>query len=236
MSMIPEVVPGRDPEISVIIPTLNEGELIGEAIDSAIAGSSVEIIVVDGGSRDRTFDVAASKCVRVISAPRGRALQMNAGARIAGGNLFVFLHADTVLPPDFARLVRELLADPQNSAGAFGFALEGSSWKHRAITWGANARSRFLSLPYGDQALFMRRSVFETLGGYPEIAVMEDFELVLRLRRIGRIAVAPALVRTSSRRWWRQGFLRTILINQCCTLAHLAGVSSNRIAKWRDGR
>ena len=226
----------RDRGISVIIPALNEEELIGEAIDSAIAGSPLEVIVVDGGSRDLTLEVAASKFVRVISAPRGRALQMNAGARIAGGDLFVFLHADSVLPRNFARLVQELLADPQNSAGAFGFALEGSSWKHRVITWGVNARSRFLSLPYGDQALFMRRSVFETLNGYPEIASMEDVELVLRLRRIGRIAIAPAPVRTSSRRWWRGGFLRTILLNQCYMLAHMAGVSSDRIAKWRDGR
>jgi rSAM/selenodomain-associated transferase 2/rSAM/selenodomain-associated transferase 1 len=219
--------------ITVIIPALDEEESIGRALDSAMAPGAPEVIVVDGGSRDRTVEIAAARGATVLASPTGRARQMNAGAARAGGDILLFLHADTTLPGDYARLVREALDRPGVVAGAFDLGIEGEGrrfrWIERLVGW----RSRKRQMPYGDQALFMPAEVFRELGGYPEIPIMEDVELVRRLRSHGRIHISPARVRTSARRWLKHGILTAMLNNQLCLLAHGIGIPAARIAGWR---
>ena len=216
--------------ISVIVPALDEAELVGETLDSASDGV-LEVIVADGGSRDGTRELARRRGARVIEAKRGRARQMNAGARAASGELLLFLHADTLLPAGFAHEVRRILAEPGVAAGAFRLGIAGESLATRAIERGANWRSRLLQRPYGDQALFLTATRFVEVGGFADLPIMEDYELVRRLRRTGRVRLASSAVRTSHRRWSRQGAVRTTVRNQLAVAAYLFGVDPERIAR-----
>ena len=191
--------------ISVVLPVLDEELRIGDRLEELGRTAGIaEVIVVDGGSRDRTAEITRSfPDVRLVSAARGRGSQMNAGARVASGDVLLFLHADVALPPDAATWVERVLADPAVVAGAFRtwtVADAGRSWVAPLLHL-ADLRSRFTQLPYGDQALFVRRDVFDGVGGFPDQPLMEDLELSLRLRRVGRIATAPATVRVSGRRF-----------------------------------
>jgi rSAM/selenodomain-associated transferase 2 len=161
---------------------------------------------------------------------------MNAGAAAATGDTLLFLHADTRLPDGFEQQVTRLLAEPGVSAGAFELRIEAERWSLRIIERVVRWRSRALHMPYGDQALFMTREIFQRAGGFPPLPAMEDFELVRRLRRLGRVEIAPAAVSTSPRRWITRGSWRTTLLNQLCILAHTLGVSPDRIARWRRPR
>ena len=228
---------GRDhPELSVVIPALNEAGQIAETLSALARSSNVEIIVVDGGSADGTIAVARAADVRVLEARPPRSIQMNVGAAAAGGDLLLFLHADTRLPAGFEAQVRQMLARPRVAAGAFRLRIDGSLRGLRTIEAVANLRSRLLQMPYGDQALFMRRSLFWDLGAFPPIPIMEDFELVRRLKRRGRIALAPGCAETSARRWLRLGAVKTWLVNQCVIAAYCAGVSPQRLAAWYRGK
>lgn len=218
--------------ISIIIPTLNEIETLPLALHSTRQAVEVERIVVDGGSRDGTPDVAAAHQARVISFDSGRGRQMNAGAAAASGEVLLFLHADTRLPHGFDRHVRRLIQEPGVSAGAFRLHIDSAERSLRLIEFGANWRSRWMQAPYGDQAIFVRASLFRQIGGFPDIPIMEDFELVRRLRRRGRISLAPAFVTTSARRWRQLGVWRTTLLNQGAILAYYLGVEPSRIACW----
>jgi len=218
--------------ISVVIPTLDEAERIESAVSSALAAEDVECIVVDGGSRDRTLDSAAHAGAKVANAPCGRASQLNAGARLALHPLLVFLHADTILPPGYDRVVRRILSGPNIACGAFRLRIESNKPSLRAIERLANLRARRLAWPYGDQALFVHAERFHRLGGFPDLPVMEDFEFVRRIRRTGRIEIAPEAVTTCSRRWTRNGAWRTTLLNQVAVLAYLGGVPATTIARW----
>jgi rSAM/selenodomain-associated transferase 2 len=219
--------------ISVIIPALDEEAFIAQALSSAASGDDVELIVADGGSSDRTTAVARHAGVRVISAPPGRGSQMNAAAAEATGDALLFLHADARLPLQYDRHLRETLERPGVVAGAFELAVDGPQRSLRVLERLVRFRSRRLGMPYGDQGLFLRSATFRDLGGFPELEVMEDFELVRRLRRRGRIEIVPAPIVTSARRWLSQGVLRTTLLNQCLIAAHLLGVPSRRLAAWR---
>ena len=157
---------------------------------------------------------------------------MNAGARVARGGILVFLHADTALPRDWQRLVSETLARPGVAAGAFRFKIEGSGWGIRLIEWMTNLRSKYLQTPYGDQVIFVKTDLFKEIGGYPETPIMEDFDLVRRLARRGRIAIAPADARTSGRRWKKLGLLRTTLVNWIIVVAYSVGFSHETLARW----
>ncbi len=220
------------PEISVIIPVLNEAKVIGAALRQVPRTNGVEVIVVDGGSRDSTANIAEANGVRLIHTAAGRARQMNVGAAIARGEILLFLHADTQLAPDFARLVCETLSRPGVVAGAFRLRIDSPRRSLRVIEALANFRSRRLQAPYGDQVLFLRRDCFRAAGGFPEMPIMEDFEFVRRIRRLGRIAIAPADAITSTRRWEQLGVLRTTFINQVIILAYLLGVAPARLARW----
>lgn len=219
-------------QISVIIPTLDERRALPRALASATGIPNVEVIVADGGSGDGTVEIARDWGCRVISTSTGRARQMNRGAEGSLSDYLVFLHADTRLPQGFEGGVRETLTDPRVAAGAFQLRIDGARGFLCLIEAGANRRSRYLQMPYGDQAIFVRTELFREVGGYPDLPIMEDFELIRKLRRRGRIAVAPYSVLTSGRRWKDLGILRTTLLNQIVVLAYLAGVQPTRIASW----
>jgi hypothetical protein len=157
---------------------------------------------------------------------------MNAGARLATADTLMFLHADTRLPANFFCAVEQILAEADVVAGAFRLGIDGTEAGLRLVEWGANWRSRLLQLPYGDQALFMRRATFWQIGGFPDLPMMEDFELVRRLQRVGRIAIALDAVLTSSRRWQKLGTCKTTAINQMAIAAYLLGIAPQRIARW----
>jgi len=195
----------------------------------------VEVIVVDGGSSDDTVQLAESLGVKVIAATTGRAHQMNTGARAATGDILLFLHADTILPTSFQILVRTALIKTARAtpiAGAFELRIAAPLPSLRLIESSVNWRSRWLQMPYGDQAIFLKREVFDNVGGFPDLPIMEDFELMRRLRRLGRIVIVAAPVLTSGRRWLRLGVWKTTLINQIAILAYLLGVSPLQIAHW----
>lgn len=226
----PETTP--KPLISVIIPVLNEAAHLPRTLAPLTHLPDLEVIVVDGGSHDNTPAIAQALKARVIASKPGRSHQMNQGAQVATGSILLFLHADTQLPPQFDVLVRQTLGQPQVVAGAFGLKINGGAWGLRLVEWGVAVRSRWGQLPYGDQALFLKATVFEAIGGFPELPIMEDFELIRQLRRQGRIAIAPATVLTSDRRWHTMGICRTTLINQVIIVGYLLGVSPTQLAGW----
>ncbi len=221
--------------ISIIIPALNEAEGIADAVASARGPGTAEVIVVDGGSTDATEERARAAGARVIVSAPGRGRQMNTGARRARGEILLFLHGDSRLPAGFSSQVEAVLSRPRTVAGAFRLAIDlpglGAAW----VAAGANLRSR-LGLPYGDQALFMPRRVFFEAGGYDEVPILEDVFLVRKLRRLGRLRLAPGAVLTSGRRWQRLGVVRTTLVNQKVMIAWLLGVPLEELRAWYGGR
>ncbi|MDA2937771.1 TIGR04283 family arsenosugar biosynthesis glycosyltransferase [Acidobacteria bacterium AH-259-A15] len=218
--------------ISVIIPALNEAKAIGLALGSIRNCTGVERIVADGGSVDKTVEVARSFGAKVVHSPPGRARQMNAGAKAAKGGLLVFLHADTRLPEGFDDHIRRIMNQSNAIAGAFELQIDAPSPGLRIIEKVANWRSRRLQLPYGDQAIFLRADLFRQIGGFPDLPIMEDFEFVRRLRSQGRVVIAPAATLTSARRWQKLGTLQTTLTNQAVVLAFCLGVDPSRLARW----
>ncbi len=220
------------PLISIIIPTLNEEKNVEACLGSCRSSPATETIVVDGESGDRTVEIARSLGARVILSPPGRSRQMNLGAREAEGDFLLFLHADTRLPEGFADCIRKVLSRPEIVAGAFLFRLDARSPGLSIIQRIANWRSRRLQLPYGDQAIFLKKETFEKIGGYPEMPIMEDYEFIRRVRRRGRIFTAPLPVLTSARRWRELGVWKTTVLNQVIVLAYYLGVSPYTLARW----
>ena len=190
------------------------------------------MIVVDGGSNDKTADLARLQGANVIKTQPGKANQMNSGAAAAIGEVLIFLHADTRMPAGFNHQIVAALAQKGVVAGAFRLAIDSPAAGIRFIERAADLRSRFFQLPYGDQALFMNKAVFETIGGFADLPIMEDFILVRRLRRKGKIIILPAAVTTSPRRWQHFGILKTWLVNQMIIIAFYLGISPERLARW----
>ncbi|MFQ4143004.1 TIGR04283 family arsenosugar biosynthesis glycosyltransferase [Chlorogloeopsis sp. ULAP02] len=219
-------------KISIIIPTLNEAENIKATLASIQPSTDLETIVVDGGSQDNTLAIAESLGAKVIKSNLGRACQMNAGASVAGGEILLFLHADTRLPFDFDVMIRKALEKPGVVAGAFALRIDAELLSLRLVEWGVNVRSRFWQMPYGDQAFFLTKEIFLYIGGFPELPIMEDFELIRRLRTLGKIALVPVPVITSARRWLQKGVWQTTLMNQIVIVAYFLGVSPERIRRW----
>jgi len=215
--------------LSVIIPTLNEVHNLSGLVGPLLATADCEVIVADGGSTDGTPELAQELGCHVIRGTRGRGRQMNAGAALARGDVLLFLHADTRLPTSFREEINATLATDA-VAGAFRFQIDGRGRLYRWIEWGTNLRSRFLQLPYGDQALFLRASDFFCLNGFKNWPLMEDFEFARRLKREGAITIAPSAAPTSARRWHHLGAIKNMLINQICIALHLCGVGTETIA------
>lgn len=214
----------------MIVPALDEADEIEATLRRARAPQVVELLVVDGGSTDDTVARARPLADDVLIAPRGRALQMNAGARRACGDVLLFLHADTWLPEGFAEAVERAIAEGA-IAGRFDVELRGTHPFLPVIATLMNARSRWTGISTGDQAIFVRRDVFARLGGFAPIPLMEDVELGTRLRRAGRLAPLRERVSTSARRWEEEGVARTIVLMWWLRFAYACGASPEWCAR-----
>jgi rSAM/selenodomain-associated transferase 2 len=247
-------------EIAVVIPALDEAGAIASAIETAQApagggltgvdstcsdstGNSstadgtaddadLEIVVVDGGSRDDTVERARAMGAEVISGPRGRGRQLDLGWRACSGEVVVFLHADTRLAPGWREAVRAALADDATVGGAFRFRFDVQRPSLRWVEWGVALRTRLFSLPYGDQALFVRRSILEQIGGISHGEMFEDLDLVSAMRARGRIALLHESATTSARRYLESGVLRTVVRNAVALTAWRLGFDPARVAAW----
>lgn len=220
------------PPLSIVVPALDEAAGIGMALArlQPLRRRGCEVVVVDGGSRDATVALATPASDRVVVSPPGRAAQMNAGARVARGDVLLFLHADTELPDDADRRVLEAL-DAGPGWGRFDVRIAGRPAMLRVIAAMMNLRSRLTAVATGDQAMFCRRAVFEAVGGFPSQPLMEDVEISKRLRRLGPPACLRARVTTSGRRWERHGVVRTVLLMWRLRLAYFLGVDPARLAR-----
>jgi len=228
--------------LSIVIPTLNEERTIIATLAHTADLGFNELIVVDGGSLDQTpvlvesyrlsTQSSALSPLRLVTAPPGRALQMNKGAKTSGGEILLFLHADTQLPGNAKSLIDTTLADQRMVGGRFDVRFD------RPVMWGTiiskmmNCRSRLNGLATGDQALFVRRPIFEQMGGFADIPLMEDIEFSRRLKRAGATAALTATVTTSFRRWEQQGPLRTILLMWTLRFLYWIGISPSHLVKW----
>ncbi|WP_013321303.1 TIGR04283 family arsenosugar biosynthesis glycosyltransferase [Gloeothece verrucosa] len=219
--------------ISLIIPVLNEASTLEKTVLRLLDDTEIEIIVVDGGSQDETVKISQALGVKVFCCNQtGRAHQMNIGASTATGEILIFLHADTILPQDYKHWVKTTLSNPKIIAGAFELKIDSEKLSLRLVEAMVNLRSRFLSLPYGDQAFFLYASVFRDMGGFANMPIMEDYEFIQRLRRKGKISIAPVSVITSDRRWRKLGVIKTTLINQLIIIGYYLGISPDRLAAF----
>ncbi len=228
--------------ISVIIPTLNEERTIMATLAHTAALGFDELIVVDGGSLDQTPALVesyrrrtqspAQSPVRLVTAPSGRASQMNEGAKASGSETLLFLHADTQLPDDAKTMIETTLANQGMVGGRFDVRFDHPSRWGTIISKMMNWRSRLSGIATGDQALFVRRHIFEQLGGFADMPLMEDIDFSRRLKRKGATAALTATVTTSFRRWEQQGPLRTILLMWALRFLYWIGVPSHRLGRW----
>ena len=222
--------------VSIIVPALDESRRI-EATLRALAplrAHGAEVLVVDGGSRDATREIAAPLCDRVLRAPRGRAVQMNAGAGESRGEILVFLHADTRLPRGALDAIAAALADSRRAWGRFDVAIEGRSPLLAVVAAAMNLRSRLTGIATGDQAIFARRAAVERVGGFPPIPLMEDVAISSALKKISRPACLRERVATSGRRWERRGVLATVALMWRLRFAYALGADPHRLARRYD--
>lgn len=219
--------------LSIIIPVLNEAEQLPACLQALqpLRRQQCELLIVDGGSRDDTVVIAAPLADRVLLAPEGRALQMNAGARLAQGDILWFLHGDSLPRPTAAVAIRQALAAGNHCWGRFDVRLSGRRPLLRVVETLMNQRSRLTGIATGDQGVFVRRHAFEQVGGYPAIPLMEDIALSRALKRFGRPACLRQRLLTSSRRWEQRGIVRTILLMWRLRLAYFCGVDPARLAR-----
>lgn len=223
-------------QISFIIPTLNEEAMVGATLHALQSHRERghEVIIADGGSKDGTLVACAGLVNHVVPSERGRARQMNAGAAVAHGDVLLFLHADTQLPRDADLRVLAVLASAGCLWGRFDIRLAGRNPVYRLIEFMINLRSRVSGIATGDQAIFVRRSIFQTLGGFPDIPLMEDIEICRALKRFARPYCLRVRAVTSCRRWEQRGILRTMILMWCLRLAYALGVSAGRLTGYYD--
>ena len=221
---------------SVIIPVLNEQQNINSVIEhvkNQAASSQCEIIVVDGDSDGSTIKAIQADSATSVTAQKGRAWQLNAGAEIAKGQILLFLHADTKLPPNAFDKISEVMANPKYVAGAFDIGVDSDRFSIKLIAARSRIRSHVTRVPYGDQAIFIRKKYFDKIGRFKEIPLLEDVDLMVRIRKKGdKIRILRNQVSTSARRWEREGVLYTTLRNLVVVTLYRFGVSPEKLAKY----
>jgi rSAM/selenodomain-associated transferase 2 len=224
------------PRFSIIIPVINEEGVINSTIEHLVAlpgAVSLEIIVVDGDRSGKTIGVIRDGNVKTTVSEKGRGSQMNRGAAMSEGDIVVFLHADTRLPPEALALMEGALSDPACPAGAFDLAIASGRAAYRLIAKIASLRSRLTRIPYGDQAQFFRRACFQGMGGFANIPLMEDVEIMQRVKKQGgRITIIKRAVTTSPRRWEKEGVFRCTLRNWLLVSLYFSGVSPERLSRF----
>ncbi|MFK7767818.1 MAG: TIGR04283 family arsenosugar biosynthesis glycosyltransferase [Mariniblastus sp.] len=218
-------------KISIVIPSLNEGGQITVAIKSAWQSGAAQVIVADGGSSDGSRELAGAENCVVVDSPRGRGNQLNAGASAATGDVLLFLHADNSLVASGCDQIRDALQNENIKFGAFKQSIQNNKRIYRWIELGNESRVKWQGLIYGDQAMFIRRRVFEEVGGFPDIELMEDFELARRLRRIGKPKLLDGPTFVDARRWEKTGPVRQTIRNWFLSAAYRCGASPEWLAK-----
>lgn len=219
-------------KISVVIPTLNEASHIEKTLQSIInQDGDYEFYVVDGGSNDNTVTIA-KRYTTVINSQRGRAIQMNTGAKACNGDILLFLHADTLLPDNAFREIRKRMKDDAVAGGSFYIAFDADNFILKGISF--ITRFNFRLFHFGDQGIFVRRDVFQTLCGYKEMPIMEDYDLYKRLKGKGKVILLRIPVISSARRFIKKGVMRQLLINKFVVLAYWAGIDIQTIKRFYD--
>lgn len=220
--------------LSVVVPVLDEARELATLLPCLVA-AGVQVVVVDGGSRDDSVAVARAVAgVEVLAGRPPRSRQMNQGAARARGEVLLFLHADARPPADFAGLMKRSLAHGAVAGGAFSLAIDENRPAARLVAAGANLRTRLTGHPYGDQGIFVRRHLFQAMGGYADVPFLEDLEFVVRLRKKGRVCLLPETVRVSARRWQANGYLRTTWRNAVLATWFYLGLDASRFAHWLE--
>lgn len=222
-------------QVSVIIPTLNESQRIEFAVRSAVENGAGQVIVVDGGSNDDTMKIASQAGAQIFSSDRGRGNQLSVGAQNATGRIFVFLHADNRLAE---RSLNQLCrrhsqnSEPTVFWGGFRQRIESEKWIFRWLEWGNDARIRLRGMPFGDQAMFVTRELYTTVGGFEAVPLMEDVVLAQKLRRKRWPVLIDARVHVDPRRWQKRGVAGQTIRNWAIQIAHASGVSEQRLAEY----
>lgn len=217
--------------ISVIIPTFNEEKTLGKLLVFLKDYPNLDIIAVDGGSSDHTRAIARYYGITVSRAAKGRGKQLNMGARLATNDTLLFLHSDTLPPPDFANQIISCLDLSDTGGGAFSLKIDAPGVGYRIIEKGANFRAAALQMPYGDQAIFVKKELFHKAGGFPDQKILEDVALIRQLKKYGKIRLAPSAVTTSARRWRKLGLLKTTLLNQLILTGYLLNIDPEQLAR-----
>jgi len=216
--------------ISVIIPVLNEEQRVVDIIEHVnnLAGQK-EIVVVDGGSIDQTYELAENLADKVCQTTAGRAQQMNCGAKVASGDVYLFLHCDSQLESGSLLALDIAMRDEEVVGGCFKLQIDANSWPLRFISWSSNLRAKYLNLIFGDQGIFVRQEVFAELGGYPEIELMEDWEFSRKLSKVGKLNLLDHQIYTSARRWEKNGTWKTIWLMHKIKFLYLLGVAPDKL-------
>lgn len=226
----------KEYRFSIVIPVLNKQDQINtliEHVHSQDYEGACEIIVADGDPQGRTIKVIRDENVISITSKKGRASQMNAGAELAHGEVLIFLHADTKLPPNALEKISQVLEDAKYVGGAFDLGIDSDSLLLKYIATRTRFRSRLNRIPYGDQAIFIRRSYFDEIGRFKDIPLMEDVELMRRIKKRGdKIFILRDRVKTSARRWEKEGIFYTTLRNRLLVGLYYVGVSPDKLAKY----
>lgn len=226
----------KQPLISVIIPTYNESATIKEAIEHLRPWSNLIEIIVADASTDGTASLVSPE-ITLIQAPKGRASQMNAGAKLARGEVFLFLHSDTRLPNDFMKQIELALSDSKVVGGAFKMKIDHPGLFFYLTALGSNLRAGLTGIYFGDQTIFVRRDCFWQIGGFPLIDIMEDWEFSLSMKKLGKTVLLPGPVKTSARRWLIHGKWRTTWLMHKIKLLYLLGTSPSELKKlYSDSR
>ncbi len=231
----------RPMKLAVVIPVLDEAERIEVVVARALeprdlppgdAELELEVLVVDGGSQDATRALAERAGANVISVASGRARQLQAGVEATRAEVVLFLHADTLLDPQYSQAIEAVLQEEAVIGGAFRFALDASGFSMRFVEWGTRLRNWVTECPYGDQAIFVRRAVLDEIGGIPQVPVLEDIDLIQAMKRRGRIVILSLPAVSSARRYQTHGVWRMAIRNRLMVLARLAGIDRERLAAW----